>query len=135
MISEDQVEMPKYWNGNWGDGIWALQISKLAKQSINDGSYLMIPVEPQYGGIVLSANFMKDHNPKPGGYYVILGGRGAPVYIDEHQFKNVYSSKPPSHLEDGDNPNMPSWTPSASDMKDPCIVRFFRWIKSFYTSM
>jgi len=69
-------EMPRY---QCHKKVWALKIAALepappAKQNeeaLPVGSFLMTPIEPGYGKIVLSADYMLKHKPQVGGYYVV----------------------------------------------------------------
>lgn len=66
MMNGVEMEMPKY---RCHKVVWALKIKMLAERK--DGGMSMVSKEPGYGIVVLSADFVKKHNPQEGGYYVV----------------------------------------------------------------
>ncbi|MGH2359707.1 MAG: hypothetical protein ACRDGM_04080 [bacterium] len=67
-----QVEMPRY---RCHKEVQAVKISGIVNNNPihrqdDDGARLLVPADPQYGAFLVSAEFMRKHDPKPGGYYV-----------------------------------------------------------------
>ena len=71
-----QVEMPKYRSHK---EVWALKIKDivfdvdLAKNSNRetDGSAIITPVDGVYAPFKVDSAYVRKHNPKAGGYYVV----------------------------------------------------------------
>ena len=64
-MNDVMMEMPKY---NCHKQVWALKIASIGLRE--DGGATIFPVEKQYDSFVVSADYMKKHNPQPGGYFV-----------------------------------------------------------------
>lgn len=62
-----QQEMPKYQSHK---EVWALKIKKLEKP-LPSGDCMFTPEDEGYGEVFLTAEYMKKHQPKEGGYYVV----------------------------------------------------------------
>jgi hypothetical protein len=66
------AEMPKYRSHKT---VSALRIAELRSpggpQDETDGSLVMVPDDPRYGAVLLDAAYVKKHQPKVGGYYVV----------------------------------------------------------------
>lgn len=65
-------EMPQYQSHK---KVWALKIAGLRHTGTpdqeSDGSMWMDPEDDGYGPVKLDAAFMRKHEPKVGGYYVV----------------------------------------------------------------
>lgn len=61
-----QREMPRY---KCHKEVHALKIRHLVVRP--DGGAEMTPDDDGYGSVILDAAFVKKHDPKPGGYYVV----------------------------------------------------------------
>ncbi len=64
-MNDVTMEMPKY---NCHKQVWALKIASIGLRE--DGGASIFPVEEGYDYFVVSADYMKKHNPQPGGYFV-----------------------------------------------------------------
>ena len=62
-----QTEMPKY---SCYKKVWALKIKELA-EPLPSGDCMFFPEDKGYTWTLLSAEYMRKHNPKVGGYYVV----------------------------------------------------------------
>lgn len=71
-----QREMPRYKSHK---EVWALKIRTIETLLTADadghksGSALITPAEEGYAPFRVSAIYVKKHDPKPGGYYVVYG--------------------------------------------------------------
>ena len=72
-----QMEMPKYLCHK---EVWALKIKSILKDSDvakldgnreTDGSAMITPEEKEYAPFRVDHEYMRKHNPQPGGYYVV----------------------------------------------------------------
>ena len=89
----DVAEMPRY---RCHKEVYALKIGSFEfdcdlariQDRETDGSVKFTPTDSRYAPIRLDADFMRKHNPKPGGYYV--------VYKDGYR-----SYSPPQAFEEG----------------------------------
>lgn len=54
--------------------VWAMKIARiepyLAGGTVPDG-VMLVPEDKQYSSFVLTDEFVRRHNPQPGGYYVV----------------------------------------------------------------
>jgi len=72
-----EKEMPKY---KCHKIVWALQISAIVRDADiaegreTDGSATITPVENGYAPFKVTAEYLKKHEPRVGGYYVIYEG-------------------------------------------------------------
>ena len=70
--SAASVEMPRY---RCHKDVWALKIRDISDPTAagneSDGSRLLHPVEHGYGAIRVDAAYVRKHDPKVGGYYVV----------------------------------------------------------------
>lgn len=68
------MEMPKY---RCHKEVWALKIKAIKRDGEDepnretDGSGVIFPEEKGYAGFKVDADYMRKHNPKVGGYYVV----------------------------------------------------------------
>jgi hypothetical protein len=70
-----EMEMPKYKSHK---EVWALKIVEVKRDSDNaskegretDGSAALIFEDSRYAPIKVSQEYVRKHNPQPGGYYV-----------------------------------------------------------------
>lgn len=83
------VEMPRY---KCHKDVWALKISAVVDPTQpgneSDGSRILSFAEPGYASLRVPHDYVRKHNPQPGGYYV--------VYKDGYQ-----SFSPADAFEDG----------------------------------
>ena len=73
MIEPAGVEMPQY---KCHKEVWALKIAEIhidgeGENRETDGSAMITPAEVGYAPFRVDHNFMRKHNPKVGGYYVV----------------------------------------------------------------
>lgn len=76
----NDCEMPKY---KCHKEVWALKIKSIlfdrdeAKREgrESDGSALIVPVDDRYESIRVSHEYVRKHNPEPGGYFVVYEDR------------------------------------------------------------
>jgi len=72
MTTDAMKEMPLYQSHKQ---VWALKIADLRhtgnQGQESDGSLMMIPENKDYGPIKLPSEYVRKHNPKVGGYYVV----------------------------------------------------------------
>ena len=72
--SRPQQEMPRY---KCHKKVWALKIQSIAPhnwhdpQAETDGSAMITPFEEGYAPFRVDRDYMRRHNPKVGGYYVV----------------------------------------------------------------
>jgi hypothetical protein len=70
-------EMPKY---KCHKEVWALKIAKIERHNENipnaetDGSAMITPVEKGYAPFRVDYEYMLDHRPEVGGYFVVCKG-------------------------------------------------------------
>lgn len=70
------TELPKYKSHK---EVWALKIADILKDSDlareenreTDGSAIIVPEEKNYASIRVGHDYMRKHNPQPGGYFVV----------------------------------------------------------------
>lgn len=88
-----QQEMPRY---KCHKEVWALKIKAVTHNSVlaqlsgqeSDGSALITPDDGSYADFRVGADYLRKHNPQPGGYYVV--------------YKDGYASYSPADVfEDG----------------------------------
>ena len=89
-VNSAQAEMPKYKSHKT---VWALKIKSIVRDGEGenretDGSAMLTPEEPGYAPFRVDHEYMRKHNPKVGGYYV--------VYADGYK-----SFSPSEAFEDG----------------------------------
>ena len=89
-VNSAQAEMPKY---KCHKEVWALKIKTIVRDGEGenretDGSAMLTPEEPGYAPFRVDHEYMRKHNPKVGGYYV--------VYADGYK-----SFSPSEAFEDG----------------------------------
>ena len=76
IMSDGKREMPRYRSHKI---VHALKIAKIDRDAERagagnretDGSALLFPAEDGYGPIRVDHSYMRKHDPKPGGYYVV----------------------------------------------------------------
>lgn len=93
MVDSAQVEMPRY---RCHKDVWALKIKAVTRNSVlaalsgneSDGSAVITPEDVGYGDFRVDADYLRKHDPQPGGYYV--------VYADGYK-----SFSPAKAFEDG----------------------------------
>jgi hypothetical protein len=66
------TEMPRY---ECRKTVWALRIAELKQtgdlDTESDGSLLLVPAEAGYAPFRVDPEYVRKHNPKAGGYYVV----------------------------------------------------------------
>ncbi len=75
-IGQVQREMPKYQSHK---KVWALKIKEVFLDSVlaqtqqreTTGGALIVPVEEGYAPFTVNAEYVRKHDPKAGGYYVV----------------------------------------------------------------
>ena len=91
MTDQAQMEMPKYQSHK---KVWALKIADLrttgSPDQESDGSLLMVPEETNYSPFKLDAEFVRKHDPKVGGYFVVYEG-GYKSFSPAAPFEDGYS--------------------------------------------
>lgn len=65
-----QGEMPRY---KCHKEVWALKIKGIAVDGINDGAWIT-PEDGTYAAFMVDGAYLKKHQPKIGGYYVLYEG-------------------------------------------------------------
>ncbi len=82
-------EMPKYKSHKT---VWALKIKEVMTDAeMSDGT--IIPEDAGYAPIFVSGEYLKKHDPKPGGYYVVYpdGYRSfSPADAFESGYSRIY---------------------------------------------
>lgn len=68
-----QKEMPRY---KCHKEVWALKIAEIefppaAANAESDGSRLLVITDEGFAPIRVDHNYIRKHNPQPGGYYVV----------------------------------------------------------------
>ena len=74
-MNDAQMEMPKYKSHK---EVWALKIAEVKRDSDNaskegretDGSAILVFEDSRYAPIKVLHEYVRKHNPQPGGYYV-----------------------------------------------------------------
>ena len=65
-------EMPRYKSHK---EVWALKIKEIQDPTVpgneSDGSRIMVPEEPGYAPFRVEHDWIRKHEPYPGGYYVV----------------------------------------------------------------
>lgn len=90
--SQNMREMPRY---KCHKEVWALKIAGLRPYEPDsadeyDGSQLVQPAEPGYGEFRVSAEFVKQHKPVVGGYFMVYAD-GYKSYSPAKAFEEGYS--------------------------------------------
>ena len=71
-MAQCSAEMPRYRSHKT---VWALKIKRLYDPSgpnqETDGGLMFEPEEPGYGDVRLDPEYVRKHQPKEGGYYVV----------------------------------------------------------------
>lgn len=73
MDTDTKAVLPKY---RCHKEVWAVKInfvipsSKAAKDYLKQRTAVLVPVDPKYGPIEISEEYMTKHAPEAGGYYV-----------------------------------------------------------------
>ncbi len=86
-MEEAQVEMPVY---KCHKEVWALKIDSIGIDETDQ--YTITPAEKGYAPFKVSGEFMKKHNPKVGGYYVVYKD-GYKSFSPAEAFEEGYSPK------------------------------------------
>ena len=94
-MTEPQKELPRY---KCHKEVWALKIGNieydyvLAKEEgrETDGSAMITPVESGYARFKVDHDYMRKHDPKIGGYYVVYKG-GYKSYSPADVFEEGYT--------------------------------------------
>lgn len=90
-----QTEMPKYRSHK---EVWALKIRAVTRNSVlaqlsgneSDGSAVITPEDEGYGDIRVDAAYLRKHDPKAGGYYVVYSD-GYKSYSPAEAFESGYT--------------------------------------------
>ena len=67
------AEMPRYRSHKT---VWALKIAHIESRRLkpdqeDDGAHLITPEEPGYASFWVDREYVRKHNPRIGGYYVV----------------------------------------------------------------
>jgi len=62
------VEMPRYRSHK---EVWALKIKEVIVIYQSTEGHRIVPEDPRYAPIPISDEYLKKHDPKAGGYYVV----------------------------------------------------------------
>jgi hypothetical protein len=90
-------EMPRYKSHK---EVWALKIASIsfdadvAREDGNretDGSATITPVEAGYAPFKVDAAYVRKHDPKAGGYYVVYPGDGYKSWSPADAFESGYT--------------------------------------------
>lgn len=96
-IPEDSIEMPKY---RCRKHVWALKIAKVEESRIDritdpsketDDGYIITPADDKYAPFRVERAWVKKHDPKPGGYYVLYKDNYA-SYSPAEAFEDGYTA-------------------------------------------
>lgn len=65
-----QREMPRY---KCHKEVWALKIKEIiaSETTSTDGGAIIVPEEEGYASFEVNGDYMRKHEPLPGGYYVV----------------------------------------------------------------
>ena len=86
MDTTAQRELPKYRSHKQ---VWALKIKEVVSNGgISDGA--IIPENNEFGPIPVSGEYLKKHQPKAGGYYVVYPD-GYKSWSPAEAFESGYS--------------------------------------------
>ena len=68
-----QREMPRYKSHKevWALKIKDIQVPTIAEGAESDGSLLIIPEDSGYGPVRVDQDYVRKHEPRRGGYYVV----------------------------------------------------------------
>ena len=89
------AELPRYRSHK---EVWGLKIASIEFDSYKarqegretDGSAMLLPEDPGYGPISVDGAYVRKHEPKPGGYYVIYQD-GYKSFSPAEAFEQGYS--------------------------------------------
>lgn len=62
------AEMPRYQSHK---KVWAFKIAEISEARTADGRAMITPAEKGYTPFEVSGDYMRKHEPKVGGYYVV----------------------------------------------------------------
>lgn len=85
------AEMPRYQSHK---RVWALKIGAVGLGAASGGA-LLVPDDTRYRPIDVSAEYMRKHDPQPGGYYVVYAD-GYQSYSPAEAFEGGYTRLAPS---------------------------------------
>ena len=89
-----EMEMPKYRSHKV---VHALKIKDVQDPTVagneSDGSRLLIPADDRYGAISVGHEFVRKHQPFPGGYYIVYPD-GYKSYSPAESFEDGYDLVP-----------------------------------------
>jgi hypothetical protein len=90
-MSDAMAQLPQYQSHK---KVWALKILELnhtgTPDQESDGSLMMVPVNAAYAPIKLTADFVRKHSPKVGGYWVQYED-GYTSFSPAEAFENGYT--------------------------------------------
>jgi len=92
-MGSDQIEMPRY---KCHKEVWALKIKSITPDGAgepnreSDGSAMIEPEESGYAAFRVDWEYVRKHNPKVGGYYVVYDG-GYKSYSPAEPFESGYT--------------------------------------------
>ena len=108
---QPQIEMPRYKSHK---EVWATKIKNIIFDSDiadvedreTDGSAKLIPEEPGFAEIKVDASYVRKHDPKIGGYYVVYKD-GYKSFSPAEAFEEGYTRvTPEKKIEVGDTVNV-----------------------------
>lgn len=94
--SAGQTEMPRYLCHK---EVWALQIKDVirdadvahAENRETDGSAMIVPIDGRYAPIRVDSDYLRKHQPKIGGYYVVYPPDGYKSFSPAKAFEDGYT--------------------------------------------
>lgn len=95
MNDQVSMQMPKYKShkevyGLQSDAI-LLDSDKAHKENCEtDGSAMLVPVRKEYGPIRVDREYLRKHDPRPGGYYVVYKD-GYKSFLPAKAFEDGYT--------------------------------------------
>ena len=82
-----QKELPKY---NCKKQVWALKIGSIEYQVDQQHSATITPESSRYSPFAVSFDYISQHMPEPGGYYIVsIDGRES--FSPAHHFESEHS--------------------------------------------